>query len=244
MDRLLWRLFTLCCAASLVGCAAGEDTPRPETEAGRAPAPADSVPAAALALARTVADNLAQDLGGLLMTTLAERGPVAAVAVGADTAQDRTAAHSSGGIYVRRVSDRLRNPLNTPDSAERRDLERLAALHRERRLPPEIAYLDRSGDAPVLHYLRPIVVAPACLTCHGPRATGAARSRGAGHSGGALSDRRRHRVPGGRPARRRVGAHGPAAGVVGRDDLARWSFRFAGTCRPRTLDRHAAGVPW
>src|SRR5690606_22166510 len=87
----------------------------------------------------------------------------------ADTAQLRTAAHASGGVYVRRVSDRVRNPVNAPDPAERRDLERLATLHREGRLPADTAYLDRSGDAPALHYLRPIVVAPACLACHGPR---------------------------------------------------------------------------
>jgi hypothetical protein len=126
-----------------------------------------SIPEGVLIQARTSADELTQELGRILMSVMQEEGPVAALAVCADTAQVLTSSHASSGIYIRRVSARLRNPLNQPDAAEARELDRLAELRATERLPAEIVRLVREGDRQTLHYIRPITVAAPCVTCHG-----------------------------------------------------------------------------
>jgi len=126
-----------------------------------------AVPAEALDRARATADNLTRDLAGLVLSTMEAQGPIAAMEICSGVAQERTESHSLDGVLVRRVSQRLRNPRNAPDEAEARELDRLALLAGEGRLPTEIVRLVRSGNERTLHYLRPITVAPPCLTCHG-----------------------------------------------------------------------------
>jgi hypothetical protein len=120
------------------------------------------------ALARAAADDLARDLAGMVMTTMQERGPVAAVEVCSGVAQERTEAHAREGVRVRRVADRLRNPLNRPEPDEARELERMVTLAGEGRLPSEIVRVVRSGEERSLHYMRPIVIGQLCVMCHGP----------------------------------------------------------------------------
>lgn len=171
----------LLCAA-LVSCTPGDDrvegdAARPaetpassasaEASAGPAP-PADGAAApteAELARARAAADGLTKELGGRLQQVMAAEGPAAAARVCAEEAQARTAAHALEGLAVRRVSDRLRNPANAPDAVEGRELAKLHALHGEGRLPTEVAFVSEGGDE--VRYLRPIVTAPLCLSCHG-----------------------------------------------------------------------------
>lgn len=156
---------------TLWGC--GGDQPivqtEPIEEARFEGEPVDTVivPAAALAQARGSADDLTRDLASLVFATLEEEGPAAAVRICSEVAQERTARHASDGILVRRTSDRLRNPRNAPDPAEARELERLQARHTAGDLPTEVIRLVRQGDERWVHYLRPIRVAPGCLTCHG-----------------------------------------------------------------------------
>jgi hypothetical protein len=125
------------------------------------------LPQRELAVARATATALAQDLAGLVFSTLEADGPVAAIRVCSEVAEQRTAAHAADGVYVRRISDRLRSPVNAADADEARELERMHLLEAEGRLPPEIIRVVQRGQERTLHLLRPIRVQPPCLTCHG-----------------------------------------------------------------------------
>lgn len=156
-------------ALSLVACAR-EPEPREVEEArfsGDA-IPQDSTWVMALDRARGTADALSTDLGGLVMRTLQEEGPVAAIEVCSTVAQRRTAEHAAAGVAVHRVSERLRNPLNAPDEWESAELKEMARMRERGEMPGEVIAILRRGDARTLRYLRPINLAPPCLTCHGP----------------------------------------------------------------------------
>jgi hypothetical protein len=125
------------------------------------------LPQRELGVARETATALAQDLAGLVFSTLEADGPVAAIRVCSEVAEQRTAAHAADGVYVRRISDRLRSPVNAADADEARELERMHMLEADGRLPPEIIRVVERGPERTLHLLRPIRVQPPCLTCHG-----------------------------------------------------------------------------
>jgi hypothetical protein len=72
---------------------------------------------------------------------------------------------------IRRVSLRRRNPKNEPDDYERAVLESFDALPVEERPAAEHWEVVREGGQESLRYLKPLVTAPLCLTCHGPRDT-------------------------------------------------------------------------
>jgi len=172
MRRERAGLVVLCCGV-LLGCGGASETPPGMVEEARfegaeqVEAGAAAIPDAALERARATADDLTRDLAGMVMTTLQEEGAVAAVEVCSGVAQERTASHAGEGVLVRRVTDRLRNPLNTPDDEEARELDRFEVLAGEGRLPGEIVRLVRRGEDRTLHYMRPIVMGQPCLTCHG-----------------------------------------------------------------------------
>jgi hypothetical protein len=133
-------------------------------------AQAEEIPPAALAKAKSTAEGLMKDLIGLLFSTLDAEGPSGAVRICAEVAQDRTARHAREGIYVRRVSQNVRNPANRPDAIEFQELEQLEALHQQKKLPAELVEVRTNSDGTrLLHYLRPIVIMERCLACHGPR---------------------------------------------------------------------------
>lgn len=148
---------------------AREPEPREVEEArfSGAGIPEDPAWATALDRARGTADALSTDLGGLVMSTLQEDGPVAAIEVCSTVARRRTAEHAAAGVEVRRVSERLRNPLNAPDEWESAELKEMARRQERGEKPGEVIAILRRGDARTLRYLRPINVAPPCLTCHG-----------------------------------------------------------------------------
>jgi hypothetical protein len=125
------------------------------------------LPRAELERARQTASALGQDLAGLVFSTLEREGAEAAVRVCSDVAQERTAAHGTGELYVRRISDRLRNPLNEPDATERREFERMQELAAQGDLPSEIVRVVDHGSERSLHLLRPIRIQQPCLACHG-----------------------------------------------------------------------------
>jgi hypothetical protein len=168
--RLILAASVAACVVTLIGCG-GAASPAPgEIEEARfegAEIEGAAIPPAELARARDVADDLTRDLGGLVMSTMAEQGAVAAIEVCSGVAQDRTAAHSGDGVLVRRVANRLRNPLNAPDPSEARELDRWEAQVGENRSASEVVRLVRDEDGRTLHYLRPITIAPPCLACHG-----------------------------------------------------------------------------
>ncbi|HEX6104047.1 MAG TPA: DUF3365 domain-containing protein [Gemmatimonadales bacterium] len=157
------RCLLVLCTGVLAGVACSADRP---------PSPARQVAAvdsAELARARAAADQLGQDLMGLLTSELDRGGPEAAIAVCADSAQQRTARHSAEGTLVRRVGTRVRNPANRPDSVEAAVLRRFAEALAGGRTPADTAFatVDADGSREV-RFLRPIRVAKPCLACHGP----------------------------------------------------------------------------
>jgi hypothetical protein len=121
----------------------------------------------ALRRAKDAADALGADLMSTMAGEMARGGPVAAVRVCSEVAQQRSAEHSQEGLTVGRVTLKARNPLNRPDPYERSVLERFQALHEKGELPREVAEVVEQEGARVLRYLRPIQTAELCLTCHG-----------------------------------------------------------------------------
>lgn len=172
MTKELAGIVALLLAATLAACSPppqeeGRAAARVPEESGGSTAP----PAVAVARARGAAMALAGELMGRLAAELGEGGPARAVAVCAEVAQEIAAAHSTGGAEVRRVSLEVRNPADRPDAYEQRQLERLAELDREGRLPDEVAEVVEEAGGPVLRYLKPIRVQPLCLQCHGDPST-------------------------------------------------------------------------
>jgi hypothetical protein len=81
-----------------------------------------------------------------------------------------SARHASEGVYIRRVSLRVRNTANRPDGAEDRELRRLDSLKEAGALPGEVVRMGRLATGEhVVEYMRPIVVQERCLACHGSR---------------------------------------------------------------------------
>jgi hypothetical protein len=127
-----------------------------------------AVDSATVQLARAVADSLDEELMGLLAATLEQGGPALAIHICADSAQVRTLRHWKNGVYIRRVSRRVRNVDDTPDAIERRLLEDLAEARRQKRLPRELVQVIRAPDGTAeLQYIRPLLVDGRCLPCHG-----------------------------------------------------------------------------
>ena len=158
---------------ALMACAgSGTRDPRPSDARGDAAmaAPDTAPPAEALGRARTAANALGRELQAALLAALDSGGPARAVAYCADSAQVLTARHAREGVYLRRVSLRVRNPANRPDAVEERMLRRFDSLRAAGSLPSEVARSARSPSGErVVEYARPILVQPACLACHGDR---------------------------------------------------------------------------
>ena len=134
----------------------------PEPEAPAAPEPAVIQDAAAEAKAIAQANDALVELQasfkGRLAEVLPEGGPVAAVAVCSTEAQALTQALSaSTGGRVGRSSTTLRNPENVPPRWVKDWLETAEAD------TPGISEVA-DGQARVL---KPVVVQPPCLACHG-----------------------------------------------------------------------------
>jgi hypothetical protein len=131
--------------------------------------PQDSRIAPALASARRVSSELTDQIRNLLMRELETGGFAGAVAVCSRLAQKTTRDFSAqAGHSVRRVSLKHRNPNNLPDPYEARQLAQLERLHQGKRMPAETWEVVTEGSRENLRYLKPIVVLPMCLTCHGP----------------------------------------------------------------------------
>lgn len=176
--RLRSRLASILLVPALVAaCTAGASRDQAESGDDSAAAPiataGDTVPTGTdVARAREAANALGKELQTMLFATLDSAGPSGAVVICADSAQARTARHAREGVYVRRVSLRVRNPANRPDAIEEAVLVRLDSLHRAGALPAEVTRLRAlPGGGVRVEYLRPILVQERCLACHGERET-------------------------------------------------------------------------
>lgn len=153
-SRALWASLLIVTAAG----AGGSQPPAGDARVG---------PAAAEA--RAASDELTGTLKEMLQKELAAGGFDAAVAVCARSAQEKTREYRARtGRDIRRISLRVRNPQNAPDPFERTVLESFDRLAPDQRAAAEHVEVVRDGEGEALRYLKPIVTAPLCLTCHGP----------------------------------------------------------------------------
>lgn len=163
-------LLTLVVIVTAAACGPGQTGDRQDSTGSAAVAGDSSPPAEAVARARTAADGLGKDLQTRLFAALDSGGPAQAIAYCADSAQALSARHASEGVYIRRVSLRVRNTANRPDGAEDRELRRLDSLKEAGALPGEVVRMGRLATGEhVVEYMRPIVVQERCLACHGSR---------------------------------------------------------------------------
>lgn len=119
---------------------------------------------------RAVAEEFMNELSGVLVTELRKGGPISAIKVCADTAQYLTREFSrKKGIVVKRVSFRNRNKLNAPDDFETAVLIEFEKMRDQGRLRARTEYFEVIQDDGIstARYMKPIIVRPLCLNCHG-----------------------------------------------------------------------------
>ena len=120
--------------------------------------------------ARAVAGQVLERTKAVLQSALSEGRPAAALRVCASVAQGIAREHEQQGWRVRRVSDRVRNPADTPDAYEREVLRTWQEEKTAGRLAPttERQEIVTEAGQSALRYMRPILIAaPVCLQCHG-----------------------------------------------------------------------------
>lgn len=164
-------LATLLAIALFTGCGQkGKDATAGQTSPGKfATEPANEA-TPELAEARRVAQRLGGGLQKLLAEELAKGGFEGAARVCSEQAQALTdELQGPPGSSARRVSLRFRNPKDQPDPYETAILREWEARKAKgEALPEESAEVSRiAGDQRQLRYLRPIVMQPMCLSCHG-----------------------------------------------------------------------------
>jgi Protein of unknown function (DUF3365) len=120
--------------------------------------------------ARMVANQVLGETKSVLDSALQGGPPAAALRVCASAAQNIARRHEREGWRVRRVSEKVRNPADTPDVTELAVLRAWQAEQRAGRLTPAAEHQDivTEGGRRYLSYMKPIFIAgPVCLQCHG-----------------------------------------------------------------------------
>ena len=120
--------------------------------------------------ARTVASQVLGETKSVLEAALQGGKPVAALRVCASVAQSIARRHEREGWRVRRVSERVRNPADSPSVDESSVLRAWQDEQRAGRLSPAAEHLKvvTEGGRRYLSYMKPIFIAgPVCLQCHG-----------------------------------------------------------------------------
>ena len=125
-----------------------------------------------IARAEAVADELIETLGRHLFAELEKSGPAGAIEVCSEIAPRIARELSGDGVLVRRVTERPRNPDNRAGGWSARQLrvwEREIALGKTPKT--YLAVAEETGPGGIgpqeLWYLRPLLIAPPCLNCHG-----------------------------------------------------------------------------
>lgn len=148
---------------AVTGCGASKE----ESEGPAVSTAAEGASADALSRARATANAMAGLLTGTLLDELEKGGPARAVRVCSEIAPALAAEQSVRGLTIRRVSLQVRNSADEPDDYERAVLEEWAAAWPRGTAPTESAEVVDVEGRPLLRYMRPIMVARPCLTCHG-----------------------------------------------------------------------------
>ena len=121
--------------------------------------------------ARIAAREVLEETRSLLQGALAGgKPPASALRVCASIAQNVARKHEAEGWRVRRVSQKVRNPGDTPDPDERDVLRFWEQEKAAGRLGPTTEHREivTEGGQRYIRYMRPIFIAgPVCLQCHG-----------------------------------------------------------------------------
>jgi hypothetical protein len=120
--------------------------------------------------ARMVASQVLGETKSVLERALQGGQPVAALQVCASVAQNIARRHERQGWRVRRVSEKVRNPADTPNADELVVLRGWQADQRGGRLTAAAEHqtILTEGGRRYLAYMKPIFIAgPVCLQCHG-----------------------------------------------------------------------------
>jgi len=120
--------------------------------------------------ARTVATKVLEETKSVLESALKDGQPADALRVCASVAQNIARQHEQQSWRVRRVSEKVRNPADTPDAKELVVLRAWQGEKKAGRLTPttERQEIVTEGGRRYVHYMKPIFIAgPVCLHCHG-----------------------------------------------------------------------------
>jgi hypothetical protein len=120
--------------------------------------------------ARAAATRVLEETRSVLQGALSGGNPAAALRVCASVAQNIARKHEQEGWRVRRVSDKVRNPADTPDAYEREVLRVWQEEKKAGRLTPATEHQEivTEDGQRSLRYMKPIFIAgPLCLQCHG-----------------------------------------------------------------------------
>lgn len=124
--------------------------------------------------ARERASKAAAGLGRILVELLGQEmargGYENAVRACSEVAQTVTEefAHEQG-LEIRRVSLRARNPKDRPDEWEAARLKAWEREYKPGTAPAEVFEIVEEDGRRFARYLKPILVQPMCLGCHGPK---------------------------------------------------------------------------
>lgn|SRR5574340_82231 len=117
---------------------------------------------------KAVAGSYGKQLKSTLQAAMSKDGPEAAVTICSEKApQIGAEASQRSGWSVKRVSNKARNPLDMPDSYEKRVLEQFQrdiASGKEDSVSYEVVNEDGVRYA---RFMKPIRVEGVCLACHG-----------------------------------------------------------------------------
>ena len=119
---------------------------------------------------RTTAADFMDELKGILLNQVQTNGVVSALDVCSDTAQVLTNEFGlQRGVFIKRVSVKNRNTNNFPDAYEQNVLNSFQEMLRNKKLDgkTELAELVKEGEFTYLRYMKPILIQPECLNCHG-----------------------------------------------------------------------------
>jgi hypothetical protein len=122
----------------------------------------------ALSRSRRVVRELVDSVKSVLLSEISKGGYVQAIRGCSKVAQDIVEAYRRKfDLYVRRVSERYRNRADIPDDYEMKILKMFEKMNREGNLPFEHYEVIEEDGKRYFRYMKPLVVNPICLNCHG-----------------------------------------------------------------------------
>jgi len=123
---------------------------------------------------RSTAADFMGELKSILLNQVETNGVVSALDVCSDTAQILTNEFGlQRGVFIRRVSLKNRNKNNFPDDYEKNVINSFNKMLQNNKLDEktEQAELVKEGEFTYLRYMKPILIQPECLNCHGSEST-------------------------------------------------------------------------